>query len=98
MVLYISPSILNFYLVPVVVGFGCFFPFINGLDYVFRPTLMHGRKEIQGRGGILTVLLSELHKLSFSLLHLIVSVSSLLSLWYIASQKEPPAPDRTCLC
>lgn len=98
MVLYISPSILNLYLVPVVVGFGCFFPFSNGLDDVFRPTFMHGRKEIQGRGGVLTVLLSELHKLSFSLLHLIVSMLSLLSLWYIASQKEPPAPDRTCLC
>lgn len=53
--------------VPVVVGFSCFFPFTNGLDYVFRPTFMHGRKEIQGCGGILTVLASELHKFAFFL-------------------------------
>lgn len=74
-----------------------FFPFISGLDYVFRPTFMHGRKEIQGCGGILTVLSSELHKFSFFLpaSSLTLFVSSLLSLRYIASQKEPPAPGRT---
>ena len=68
MVLHISPGILNLNLVPVVVGFGCFFfPFISGLDYVFRPAFMHSRKEIQGCGGILTVFLSELYKFSFFL-------------------------------
>lgn len=38
-----------------------FFLFISHLDYAFGPTFIRGRKEIQGCGGILTLLPSELH-------------------------------------
>lgn len=57
------------------------------------------KKEIQGLRGILAVLLlNDTDSLSSSLPHLwLCFVSRLLSLWHITSQKEPPAPDRTCL-